>query len=223
MTSRVSEPDGGYTLVEVMVTTAILLIVLAILAPLLTGSLTTFGRQTDRTGALDQADIVLQQLEHDVLASSTLNVVAPGNDLQLITGQVGNASCIEYKVPPQASPQPLALQRRVRTVGSTWPGGGGWQTLLTTITLSGHSAGSVIPNPAGANPFASAGNSYRPTPLGAASPSTSRSRTGRRPSPSSRPRRRAAPSPPGSQGRRRGRRTAHDQHRNTPLASPNPT
>lgn len=150
--------QGGYTLSEVVITTSILVIVLAILAPLLTGALTAFGRQTDRSGALDQAGIVLEQMERDVLASSVLNVVAPGNDLQLIAGQVGATSCIEYRVPSQTAPQPLSLQRRARLTSATWPQGGGWQTVLTTLKLSGQTAGSVIPNPAGANPFTSAGN-----------------------------------------------------------------
>ncbi|MDQ1401512.1 MAG: hypothetical protein QOF81_1495 [Acidimicrobiaceae bacterium] len=155
------EPEeDGFTLVEVMVSSAILLVVIAILGPILTGSLTTFGRQSDRAAALDQAGLAVQQLEHDVLASAVLNVVAPGNDLQLITGQVGQTSCVEYRVPSQAAPQPLTLQRRARTAGgaATWPAGGGWQTLLTGLKLSGQPPGSVVPNPAGANPFTSAGN-----------------------------------------------------------------
>jgi prepilin-type N-terminal cleavage/methylation domain-containing protein len=147
--------DRGYTLVEVMVATGILVVVLAILAPLLTGTLSGFGRQTDRSGALDQAGIVLQQIEHDVLGASVLNVASPGNDLQLIVGAVGSTSCVEYRVASLASPQPLTLQRRVRTVASgAWPSGGGWQTLMSILQLSGQSAGAVIPNPAGANPFA---------------------------------------------------------------------
>lgn len=137
-----------------MVASAILLVVLAILAPLLTGALGGFGRQTDRSGAVDQAGIVLQQIEHDVLGASVLDVVSPGNDLQLIVGAVGSTSCVEYKVASQPSPQPLTLQRRLRTVAQgTWPAGGGWQTLMSTLQLSGQSAGAVIPNPAGADPF----------------------------------------------------------------------
>lgn len=154
-----SPGQGGYTLIEVMITTAILLVVIAILAPLLTGTLTTFGRQSDRSGALDSAGLVLQQMERDVLGSSVLNVVSPGNDLQLIVGQSSAQSCIEYKVASQASPQPLTLQRRVRTVASgSWPSGGGWQTMLSALKLNGQAAGAVIPNPAGANPFTSAGS-----------------------------------------------------------------
>jgi prepilin-type N-terminal cleavage/methylation domain-containing protein len=145
---------AGYTLIEVMVTSAILLVVLAILAPLLTGALTSFGRQTDRSEALDSAGLALQQVEHDVIGSSILNVVAPGNGLQLVVGQVGQASCVEYRVSTQAPPQPLILQRRVRTVASgAWPATGGWQSVFSSLKLNGQAPGAVIPNPAGANPF----------------------------------------------------------------------
>lgn len=161
MTRSVNKPDeGGYTVVEVMIASAILLVVIAILAPLLTGTLTTFVRQADRTGGIDGAGLILQQIERDVMAASILNVVSPGNDLQLINGQAGNATCIEYQVPPRSAPQPLALQRRSRAAGSAvaWPAGGGWQTMLTALRIAGQPAGTVIPNPAGANPFAGAGN-----------------------------------------------------------------
>jgi prepilin-type N-terminal cleavage/methylation domain-containing protein len=157
--------DGGYTLVEVMITTLIMGIVLAMLYPIISNTLTTFGRQSDRAGAVDHANLTLQQIEHDVLASSTL--IIPGvsagtatNDLQMISiipvsGQPPEtASCIEYKVPTQTAPQPLTLQRRTRVAGSgfTW---GPWQTLLSPLALSGQAGGAVIPNPAGATPFTS--------------------------------------------------------------------
>ncbi len=165
--------QSGYTLIEVMITTAILLVVIAILAPLLTGTLRTFGRQSDRSGALDTAALILQQMERDVLGSSVLNVVSPGNDLQLIIGQSSAQSCVEYRVASQASPQPLTLQRRIRTVASgSWPAGGGWQTLMSSLKLSGQPAGAVIPNPAGANPFTASGvpTSAAGAPIAGAAP-----------------------------------------------------
>jgi prepilin-type N-terminal cleavage/methylation domain-containing protein len=159
--SRRSRDQQGFTLVETIVTTAILAIVVAILAPLVTGALTTFTRQNDRTGAIDQVNLVLQQLEHDVTASSTLNVASP-SDLQLIailpSTTHDTASCVEYKLTSATVPQPLALQRRTRVAGTgvAWPSS--WQTLLTPVKLSGQAAGSVIPNPAGASLFTSGGN-----------------------------------------------------------------
>jgi prepilin-type N-terminal cleavage/methylation domain-containing protein len=163
MSRRTRRPrdQQGFTLVEMVVTTAILAIVIAILAPLVTSALTTFTRQSDRTGAIDQMNLVLQQLEHDVSASSTLNV-ASASDLQLIavlpSTTHDTASCIEYKLTTATVPAPLALQRRTRVAGTgiAWPST--WQTLLTPIKLSGQAAGSVIPNPAGASPFTSGGN-----------------------------------------------------------------
>ncbi len=87
-----------------------------------------------------------------MLSASTINVVSPGNDLQLITGPAASATCIEYQVPTATAPQPLALRRRSRAAGSgiTWPA---WRTLLTALSIKGQPNGTVIPNPAGANPF----------------------------------------------------------------------
>jgi prepilin-type N-terminal cleavage/methylation domain-containing protein len=157
--------EPGYTLVEVMVTTLIMAIVLAILYPIVSNTLTTFGRQSDRSGAVDHANLGLQQIEHDVLASSTLIVPGvaagtAGNDLQMISilpvssQPAQTASCVEYKVPTQTAPQPLTLQRRSRVAGTgiTW---GAWQILLGALKLNGQAAGAVIPNPAGATPFTS--------------------------------------------------------------------
>lgn len=152
----------GYSLVEVIVTTALLAIVMAILLPIVTSALTTFGRQSDRSGVLDQANLVLQQIEHDVVASSTLNVPS-SNDLQLIAvlpnATPDTASCVEYNVPSQTAPQPLVLQRRVRLAGNShsWSASS-WQNMFTSLSLKGQPAGAVIPNPAGAAPFTAAGN-----------------------------------------------------------------
>lgn len=154
-------PEGGFTLVEVTVTSAILVIVIAILAPILTGSLTTFERQTDRSGALDQADLVLQQIQHDVYGSSVISVVS-NNQLDLITVLPNTAdtkSCIEYRLTTGAAPAPLALQRQAWTAPGV-PSSSGWQTLLAPLRLSGsgQQPGYVIPNPAGATPFTASGS-----------------------------------------------------------------
>ena len=161
--------DDGFTVIEVTLTSALLLVVLAILFPLLTGSLTTFQRQTDRSGAEDQAALALQQMEHDVFASTVVNVAGSGtsaspNALQLITylpssgGDV--ASCVEYLVAYQTTTTlPVAITRQAWTLGTT-PSTSKWQTLLSNLQLSGAGqlAGYVIPNPVGATPFTSAGS-----------------------------------------------------------------
>jgi len=161
--NRQQPDEEGFTLLEVVVTTALLLIVVAILGPLLTGSLTTFQRQSDRSAALDQGDLVLQQIQHDVYASSVIAVAtSPVNALELV-GVLPNTSdttsCIEYRMTSGAAPSAIALQRQVWTPAhdaSTT----GWQTLLTPLQLNGtgQTAGYVIPNPAGATPFTSAGS-----------------------------------------------------------------
>jgi prepilin-type N-terminal cleavage/methylation domain-containing protein len=167
-TRRRTADESGYTLVEVMITTALLLVVMAILAPLLTTTMRTFERQTDRSGALDQAGVMLQQIQHDVYAASVINVVAsPNNELQLIavlpstTGGGDVQSCIEYRVTSATAPAALALQRQVWALNTAPPATSTWPTLLASLKLNGTGtvAGYVIPNPAGLTPFVSAGTS----------------------------------------------------------------
>ncbi|MDQ6616257.1 MAG: type II secretion system GspH family protein [Actinomycetota bacterium] len=158
---RRGRDEEGFTLIEVTVTSALIVIVIAILMTQLTGTLTTFGRQSDRVAALDQETLLLQQIEHDVVASSTLNVVN-GNDLQLIAilpSTAGDAaSCVEYQMSSGLAPSPLALRRRVWAIG-TGSGSARWQTLLTSLRLNGQAAGFVIPNPSGATPFSTTASS----------------------------------------------------------------
>jgi hypothetical protein len=149
-----------------MVVTSILGIIVAILGAVLTTTLTTFNRQSDRSAILDQTEILVSQIQHDVYGARVLNVIAsPNNELQLIavlpsTGHTDTASCIEYRVSTASGTSPVAIQRQAWTLGTLPPSTSTWPVMLSSLKLTGSAstAGYVIPNPAGISPFTSAGS-----------------------------------------------------------------
>ncbi|HEX3425308.1 MAG TPA: type II secretion system protein [Acidimicrobiales bacterium] len=155
--SRTHRPrgEGGFTLIEVMITTAILATIIAIMGPLLVDTLGAFGHQTDQSNALDQAQLLMEQIEHDVYAASVVIVVPPPNNaLELITvvpstnGGSDVSRCVEYRETTQVGTSAVALQRLSWTLNTAPEATSKWPVTLGTLKLNttGAVAGYVIPN-----------------------------------------------------------------------------
>ncbi|MDP9074259.1 MAG: type II secretion system GspH family protein [Actinomycetota bacterium] len=129
--------ERGFTVIEVMITSALMLIVLAIVLPQLAGSITTYVNAQVRSTTTDQAQIALGLIEHDVLAS---NLLYNDNTLPNGTGIVhmqtyaagvaagGVANCVEYEVVGGA------VMRRTTAPFTAWPAG--WATVITGVVNS---------------------------------------------------------------------------------------
>jgi competence protein ComGC len=144
MTGRHSRSEAGFTVVEMMVTSALLLTVLAIILPLIGGSLNIFTNTQVRSDAVDNSQLALTQLSHDVLSSNLLyQDPATGIFHMQSYGKGGTSTCVEYQVQYPAAPakQVGVLQRRTKTpgTGSTgWPAS--WTTVMTGIVNSSQPA-----------------------------------------------------------------------------------
>lgn len=134
--------EEGFTLVEMLMTTAILLIVLAIVLPLVYGSLNSFTNTAVRSDAVDNAQLALGQIDHDVESANLLYVVGTGASqvVHIETYSAGGVgTCVEYQVlyPAAGQPQEGALQRRTMVPGAAWPAGtAGWGNVMTGIVNS---------------------------------------------------------------------------------------
>ena len=112
--------EFGFTLIEVMVTSALMLVVLAIVLPQLSSSITNFDNARVRSDTSDAAQLALDQIQHDVVSSNVLYTDGAGIlHLQVYGGSPGASSttvvttapkstCVEYQVAGDA------LQRRTK-------------------------------------------------------------------------------------------------------------
>jgi type II secretory pathway pseudopilin PulG len=143
MTRRNRLSEKGFTLVEMMMTTALLMIVLAIVLPLVAGSLNTFTATQVRSDAVDNAQLALSQIGHDVVSSNLLYQDATGVVHLETFGTAAGSTCVEYQVayPAAGQPQVAVLQRRIKTPGPAWPAvTGGWGSIMTGIVNSSQTA-----------------------------------------------------------------------------------
>lgn len=135
-----SGTEHGFTLLEVMLTSALMLIVLAIVLPQVSGSITNFDNAQVRSAASDAAQLAMGQVSHDVQASNVLYLDPAGAiHLQVFNGNVGSSTtvtttaplstCVEYQVSGGI------LQRRTKApTSATWPTN--WSTVMTGVVNS---------------------------------------------------------------------------------------
>jgi len=121
-------------LVEIMITSALMLVVLAIVLPQLTGSIDLFDNAQVRSSTTDQAQLALNQIEHDVLGSNVLyldNTLPNGTGIVHLQtyGTGGTATCVEYEVVSGA------MLRRTKTTGAAvWPSS--WTNVISGVVNS---------------------------------------------------------------------------------------
>jgi prepilin-type N-terminal cleavage/methylation domain-containing protein len=139
--------EAGFTLVEVMVTSSLIVILLAMVLPQLTSALNLFSNAQVRSDTTDQAQLAMEQVQHDVLSSNILyldNTLANGAGVVHLQsfGPGGAATCVEYQattatVGANGSVVGGALQRRTKAPAASWPAAGtGWSTVMTGIVNS---------------------------------------------------------------------------------------
>jgi len=142
MRTKRRRQDGGFTLIEVMVTSALILVVLAMVLPQLAGSITTFDDAHVRSDSTDQAQLAFAQIQHDVIASNVLwiQTTSGSPDVIHIETYLGNttagtttttvvppATCVEYQVVGGV------MQRRTAKAAAVpaWPAT--WSNVMTGI------------------------------------------------------------------------------------------
>lgn len=122
----VARPAGeaGLTAVEVVVASAMLVVVLALVLPLIVGGFDTVRRQGTRVDGNDQAYLALNQVERDVRSGNVITVPGPvagqpGMEVRIYTQTRGTPMCVQYRVAGGS------LERRTRPPGPVathpWP------------------------------------------------------------------------------------------------------
>lgn len=153
--ARARRSEHGFTLVEILVTSTLMLVVLAIVLPMVSGSLNTLTDTQVRSDATDNAQLLLRQVQHDVVSSNILysdGTLANGNGIiHLMTfgaGGSGNPICVEYQVvyPAAGQPQLGTMQRRTKAPGAgAYPAA--WSTVMTGVVNSTQVAAAPAPSP----------------------------------------------------------------------------
>jgi prepilin-type N-terminal cleavage/methylation domain-containing protein len=139
--------QAGFTLVEVTMTSALMLVVLAMVLPLLWGSINTFENTQVRSDTNDAAQLAMGQIQHDVVSSNVLYIDAGGIvHLQVFNGQtsattvvttVPLSTCVEYQVAGGA------LERRTKAAtAATWPSG--WSNVMTGVVNSSQAGNPAV-------------------------------------------------------------------------------
>lgn len=142
--------EQGFTLVEVMITSALMLIVLAIVLPQLSSMITNFDNARVRSDTSDAAQVAMDQIQHDVVSSNVLYIDGSGIvHLQVFGGNVGfssttvatlvpKSSCVEYQVASGV------LQRRFRAPGTgvSWPTN--WTSVISGLVNSSQSGSPAV-------------------------------------------------------------------------------
>jgi len=146
MSPRRRRTERGFTLVEVMITSVLMVVVLAIVLPQLTGSLTTFDHAQVRSDTTDQAQVALGQIEHDVRGSNVLyldNTLPNGTGIVHLQtfGTAGAATCVEYETVGRD------LLRRTKAPSATWPAAAvGWTYVISGIVNTSSQAVFAVPS-----------------------------------------------------------------------------
>jgi prepilin-type N-terminal cleavage/methylation domain-containing protein len=148
--------EVGFTLIEVMVTSALMLVVLAIVLPQLSSSITNFDNARVRSDTSDAAQLALDQIQHDVVSSNVLYQDGAGIlHLQVYGGSpvassttvattVPSSTCVEYQVAGDA------LQRRTKTPTAGIAAGGAptytgsWYSVMHGIVNSSQAGNPVV-------------------------------------------------------------------------------
>ena len=97
-------PESGFTLVEVLVTAAILMIVLAAVYSLLFSVQRGFNREVDRAQSIEQARLAVEQIQKEVLSARavtvpngvTMDVYTRTNETTRTSSQV--SQCVRWRV-----------------------------------------------------------------------------------------------------------------------------
>ena len=109
--SSIEGTDDGFTLVELMVTLAIFTITLALVLTLLTNAQKILGTQQERSSALSQAQLGLEQVDREVRSGSVVRNPADETDphyiLRVLTQANSNNRCVQWRVSADGQ-----LQRR---------------------------------------------------------------------------------------------------------------
>jgi len=152
---RGQRSEKGFTLVEILVTSTLMLVVLAIVLPMVSGSLNTLTNTQVRSDATDNAQLALRQVQHDVVSSNILysdGTLANGSGIiHLMTygaGGSGNPICVEYQVvyPAAGLPQQGTMQRRTKAPGAAVYSSV-WSTVMNGIVNSTQVATAPAPSP----------------------------------------------------------------------------
>jgi prepilin-type N-terminal cleavage/methylation domain-containing protein len=136
---RQPHPEAGFTLVEIMITSTLLLIVVAMVLPLVVGSLNAFTNTQVRSDAVDSAQLAFTQISHDVISGNLLYLDSGGTVHLQSYGGGGSSTCVEYRVqyPTAPAAQVADLLRRTKSPGNGatgWPTN--WSTVMTGIVNS---------------------------------------------------------------------------------------
>jgi Tfp pilus assembly protein PilW len=149
------DPEAGFTLVEMMVTTALLMVVLAMVLPLIASSLNLFTNTSVRSDAVDNAQLAFNQIEHDVVSSNILYQEVAGTVHMETYAVVYNpatrlspaiSTCVEYQVVYPASPAPQVgtLQRRTKVPGNAIAWSGSWTNIMTGLVNSSQTGAPAV-------------------------------------------------------------------------------
>ena len=128
----------AFTLVEMMVTTALLMVVLAMVLPLIASSLNLFTNTSVRSDAVDNSQLAFDQIGHDVVSSNILyQDTTPQQIVHMQTFvNATTSTCAEYQVLYSGTPQVGTLQRRTKAPGASIAYAGGWDNIMTGIVNS---------------------------------------------------------------------------------------
>ncbi len=116
--------DAGYSVAEVMVTSAVLATALAIVFSVLVQGQTVVSRQQVRSETIDQAHLAMAQIGRDVRSGNVIASPGPvggtaGMEVRVYTQTRGQPLCVQYQVAGEQ------LQRRTRPPGvvnaALWP------------------------------------------------------------------------------------------------------
>jgi len=144
---RAARLEDGFTLLEVMLTSALVLVILAIVLPQLSSSINNFDNARVRSDTSDAAQVAMDQIQHDVVSSNVLFLDAATGivHLQVFAGEVGStpatttaplSDCVEYQV------MSGVLQRRTRLATAAWANS--WSTVITGVVNSTQSGSPAV-------------------------------------------------------------------------------
>jgi type II secretory pathway pseudopilin PulG len=137
--------EDGFTVIEITLVSSILLIVVAMLLPLIRGSLNTFTNTQVRSDAVDNIQLALGQVGHDVVSANLMYLDASQIVHMETFSSNGTSTCVEYQVAYPASPaaQIGTMQRRKKTPGSSaWTGA--WTNVMTGVVNSTHTGNPAV-------------------------------------------------------------------------------